>query len=383
MTPQSMAADAPAREEGAPIGKDEVDPELVSLRRAAPKVGIVTAAAVVVLCVVLMIRMRHDFAFARSGDSAKAVTVADVVAGKIADDSYVTFAAPLDRDAAVRTRVTEANAGTRVVPVAGTNDQLWIALPGDAWSPYQHDEKVTGRLRPLSAVRFSGAIAGYVAKHPAPRFVRGDELKKARLSKATELALVGGGTVTPRDADEIEISVADPSAAMIIAAFNPRLPDVKAWTEALVAAKALDPGTAGTQPVAVTDETARWEVRLPDAVNATTRTLENAQLWGARVEPSATRYRVPWKDVNADEAGVQLPTGKLPWSAIDVVAVWAPRPLPGGARVLLVGESPDGYWYLTWVYVGLALFAALFTWALARGIRQEIRDRRVAVKPLA
>jgi len=378
-----MAADAPARDPGAPIGKDEIDPDLVSLRRAAPKVGIVTAAAVVLLCVVLMIRMRHDFTFSRSGDAAKVVTVTDVVAGKIAVDSYVTIDAPLDRDAAIRTRVTESNAGTRVVPVVGTGDMLWVAISGDPWSPYAHDEKLTGRLRPLADVKFAGAVAGYLAKSPPPSFVTGAELKKARLGKATELALVGGGTVTPRDADDIEISVADPGAAMVIAAFNPRLPDVKAWTEALVSAKVLDPGTAGTQPAAVTDETARWEVRAPDAVAAITRTLESAQLWGARVEPSATRYRVPWKDLHADEAGVQLPTTALPWSAIDVVAVWAPRPVPAGARVLLVGESPAGYWYLTWVYVGLALFAALFTWALARGVRQEIRDRRVAAAPPA
>ena len=99
--------------------------------------------------------------------------------------------------------------------------------------------------------------------------------------------------------------------------------------------------------------------------------------------PSATRYRVPWKDLRADETGVTVPTAVLPWSAIDVVAVWAPRPVPAGARVLLVGESPGGYWYLTWLYVGLALFAVLFTWAFARALRQEIRDRRVAAKPAA
>ncbi|HUQ08658.1 MAG TPA: hypothetical protein VM261_39470 [Kofleriaceae bacterium] len=373
-------ADAPAREVGAPIGKDEIDPDLVSLRGPAAKVGIVTAAAVVLLCLVLMWRMRADLTFSHSGDAPKPVTVTDVVAGKISDDSYVTIDASLDRDAAVRTRVTESNAGTRVVPVAGTNDKLWVAISGDPWSPYQHDEKLTGRLRPLAAVRFSDAVAGYVKQHPAPRFVSGDELKRARLARAAELALVGGGTVAPRDADELEISVADPGAAVVIASFNPRLPDVKAWTDALVAANVIP---AGTAPAAATDETARWEVRTADAVAAVTRSLENAQLWGARVEPSATRHRVPWKDLRADETGVTLPTGVLPWSAVDVVAVWAPRPVPAGARVLLVGESPGGYWYLTYVYVGLALFAALFTWALVRGVRAEIRDRKVALKAAA
>lgn len=373
-------ADAPAREEGAPIGKDEIDPELVSLRRAAPRVGVVTAAAVVLLCLVLMVRMRHDLAFARAGDEPRAVTIDDVVAGKVADDSHVTIAAPLDRDAAVRTRVTESNAGTRVVPVVGSGDKLWVALPGDPWSPYQHDEKLTGRLRALADVRFAGAVAGHVAKHPAPRFVTGADLRRTRLGDAPALALVGGGTITPRDTDDVEISVADPGAALVIAAFNPRLPDVKAWGDALAAAGVI---TAGTPPTARNDDTVRWEVRLPDAVDAVTRSLENAQLWGARVEPSGTRYRVPWKDLRADATGVTLPTGILPWSAIDVVAVWAPRPVPAGARVLLVGESPGGYWYLTWVYAVLAIFAALFTWAFVRGVKRELQDRKVAAKPAA
>jgi hypothetical protein len=364
---------ATAREEGAPIGKDEIDPDLVNLRGPAAKVGMVTAAAIVLLCVLMMVRMRHDLAFSRGGDSARTVTVADIVAGKVDDDSFVTVAASLDRDAAIRTRVTEANAGTRVVPVAGTNDKLWVAISGDPWGPYQHDENVTGRLRPLAEVRFSGAIASYTAKHPAPRFVTGDELKKARLGGQKELAIVGGGTVAPRDTDDIEISVADPGAAIVIASFNPRMPDVAAWTTALAGAGVIP---AGTQPDAATDETARWEVRLPDAVNAVAHALENAQLWGARVEPFATHYRVPWKDIHADETGVQLPTGRLPWSAIDVAAVWAPRPVPAGARVVLAGESPSSYWYLTWVYVGLAVFAALFTWALVLAIRREMDDRK-------
>lgn len=373
-------ADGPAREEGAPIGKDEIDPDLISLRRAAPKVGIVTAAAIVLLCVVMMLRLRDDFTFSRAGSTAEAATVSDIVAGKIDDDSFVTVDASLDRDAAIRTRITEANAGTRVVPVFGTNDRLWVAIAGDPWSPYQHDEKITGRLRPLADVKFSGAVASFAAKNPTPRFVTGDDLKRVRIGGAKELALVGGGTHAPRDTDDIEISVADPGAAIVIAAFNPRMPDVAAWTTALAGAGVI---AAGTKPDATTDDTARWEVRRPDAVATVTTALENAQLWGARVEPAATRYRVPWKDLHADQTGVQLPTGLLPWSAIDVAAVWAPRPVPAGARVILAGESPGSYWYLTWVYIGLALFAVLFTWALVLAVRREIQDRQAASKAAA
>jgi len=134
---------------------DQLDPELVSLRRPAPRIGLITSGAIVIGCVALMIRLHRDFVFSRAGESAHMVTVADLVAGQIADDSYVTVSAPLERAAAVRVRVTEANAGTRLAPVEGSNDKLWIALPGDAWSPFQYDYVVTGRLRTLSVVRFS------------------------------------------------------------------------------------------------------------------------------------------------------------------------------------------------------------------------------------
>jgi hypothetical protein len=370
-----MAADAPARDPGAPIGKDEIDPELVNLRRGAPRVGMITAAAIVLLCVVLMVRLRHDLAFARGGDTARVVTVTDIVAGKIADDSFVTIDAPLDRAAAVRARVTEANAGTRVVPVAGTGDRLWVAVTGDPWSPYQHDQVLTGRLRPLDQVRFAGPVAGYVSRHAAPRFVTGEELRRARTGGATEVALVGGGTHALRDSDDLELVLADPGAAVVVATFNERMKDVTAWSEALVSSGVI---VAGTEPTHVTDDTARWEVRIPDAVASVERTLEGAQLWGARVEPATTRSRIAWKDLRADAAGVTLPDGPVPWSAIDVVAVWAPRAVPSGARVLLVGESPASYWYLTPVYGGLALFAVLFTWALVLAIRRQLGDARAA-----
>src|SRR4051812_43217103 len=42
-------------EAGAPIGKDVLDPELISLRRPAPRIGALAAASIVVLCVALMV----------------------------------------------------------------------------------------------------------------------------------------------------------------------------------------------------------------------------------------------------------------------------------------------------------------------------------------
>ncbi len=379
MPATSMAAAPPARDPGAPIAQDEIDPELVSLRRAAPRIGVVTAAAIVLLCVILMVRLRHDLAFARGGDSPRVVSVADVLAGKVGDDSYVTIDAQLDRPAAVRARVSEASSGARVVPVVGTGDRLWVAVAGDPWSPYQHDQVYTGRLRPLASVRFAEPVAAFTAREPAPRFVAGEELRRARAAGASEVALVGGGTLTLGPTDQIEVAIADPGAAIIVATFNDRCKDVRAWDEALTAAGLVTPGG---EPFQLTPDLARWELRRPDAVASAERVIEAAQLWGARVEPATTRYRVAWRELPASDAGVALPDGVVPWSAIDVAAVWAPRRIPGDARVLLVGETPASYWYLTPVYGGLALFAALFTWALVLAVRRQVVDGRArAARP--
>lgn len=358
-----------AREPGAPIGKDEIDPDLVNLRRAAPTVGIVTSAAIVLMSLVLMWRMYDDFTYARI-DQPTTTTVEQLLAGG-ADNTYVTFAAPLDRVGAVRARVTEANAGTRVVPVRGSNDKLWVAMPGDAWSKATTDEMVTGRLRALDEVRFSDEVAAYIRANPAPRFVTGDSLRKAKAAGGA-LPLVGGGSHTPAATDEIEVMVADPGAAVVIAAFNPRLPSVQAWTDALTAAGVLAPGE---QPVRATEELARWEIRRPDAVASINLALEGAQLWGARVETATARFRTAWSALQVSEAGVAAPSGVIPWSAVDVVALWAPRAMPSGAKILLVDDKPAAYWYLTPVYIGLALLAALFTWGLVLAIRRQARAK--------
>ena len=365
-----------SREPGAPIGKDEIDPELVSLRRSGPKVGTITAAAVVLACIVLMVRLRHDFTFARAGDTPRPVSVADVIGGKVADESYVTVPAPLVRSAAIRARVSEANAGTRVVPVAGSNDKLWVAVPGDAWSPVSYEEVATGRLRSMADVRIAAAVAGYAAEHPTPRFVTGDELRRVRAASpgGGEVALVGGGTLAVRGDDEVEIVVPDPGRSMVIVAFTERLPDVAAWTKALAEAGVIAPGAA---PTSTAEDTARWEVARPSAELG--QALDIAALFGARVDPATARFRAPWSQLATSDDGVRGPAGTIPWRAIDVAAVWAPRPVPAGAKVILVDEKPGSYWYLPPVYIGLGLFAVLFTWALILAVRRQFLDQPKAV----
>src|SRR5437870_729837 len=74
------------RDPGAPVGKDELDPELVSLRGPRPKVGVLAAFAIVAVCVVYLLRLYGDFTFSRGDDRPRDVKVGDVVAGRVSTD---------------------------------------------------------------------------------------------------------------------------------------------------------------------------------------------------------------------------------------------------------------------------------------------------------
>lgn len=373
--PALAMADAAPREPGAPMGADDLDPELIRLRRPAPKVGIITAAGIVALCAIAMVRLRHDFAFSRAGDAPRSVTAEAIAKGELAEESYVTLAASAELAGALRLRVTEGSRGNRLVPVRGSSDRVWLALPGEDWEHFQHDDRVTGRLRRLDSARMAGAVARGLREFPAPRFAAGAALRTARTGGATQLTLLDG-TVLPIDATtEIELAVVDPGAAVVVAAKAGARATDAAWAEALAAAQLIAVGQA---PLASTDELVRWEIRRPDAVASVQAALDGAELWGARVEPSSTRLRAPWGQLATDAVGVTGPAGVIPWAAIDVAAVWAPRSLPEGAWVVLADERPGDYWYLTMVYVALALIGLLALWALARAIRRTFQDGAIA-----
>ena len=364
--------DDATREPGAPIGKDEIDPDLVRLRRGAPQIGLIAAAGVVLLCLALIVRLRHDFAYAREADTARAVTVDAIVAGQVAANSYVTLVAPPDRVGAIRLRGSKSNSGTRMAAARGTGDRLWLALPGDSFDRrYQHDDRVTGRLRKLADVRYAGPLARALAKYPAPRFVTGAELRRAKLAAATQVTLIDGATLPVAGTDELDLAIADPGAAVVVAALGPGRA-VDGWAAALVAAGLI---TLGQAPVSSSPDLVRWLVRRPDAVATVQAALDGAQLWGARAEVSTINVRAPWASLSASEAGVTGPAGVIPWSAIDVAGVWAPRTIPDGAWVILTDERPGDYWYLHLIYAGLILIGLLAVWALVRAVRREFFDR--------
>lgn len=356
------------RDPGAPIARDAIDPELIKLKRARTKVGIITAAGVVTLCVYFLIRLGPDRRFGGAGDEPAQVAVSDVVAGKVDEDRFISIEADPMMSQAVRAVKTRGDFGHRVAPVRGTEERLWLVVSGDGWDK-PAGRRYVGRLRKLSALPFFDAIDGYAAAHPRPVFARPAEVRTG--FSAGKVRTVTGDVVTVRDADQVAFDVVDPERAIVVATFTPKteehgpLLDAAAWTAEL--ARVGIPATPSSAP-AQTDGVlgqARFDVAM--SVAAVTSKLEGAKLWAARVEPVTRHHDTTWGE---------LKRAPVPDAQLDLVGLYVGRGVPGDAYALITGEIPQDYWYVMPITVALALIGLLFAWALVRAVRRDLLPTR-------
>lgn len=363
-----MAESPPIEEPGAPIAKDAIDPDLIKLKRARPKVGVITAAGVVFLCTVFLVRLNGDRKFG-GASTPERTTVAEVVAGNVGTDRFVTLDAEPLMAHAIRASTHKGALGLRVAPARGTGERLWLVLPGDGWEQ-PSTEGYTGRLRKLSALPFAAAIEDYAAANPRPMFAAASATRAGFASG--KVATIAGETVTVNDADQVALDVVDPGAALLVATINERFPSAQAWVTALTAA-GITVGAPAASPSGATDQV-RFEVTAAGAVASTMSKLEAASLWAVRVEPITRHYKTTWGALKASSAagfavaqGVTVPDGDL-----DLVGLYVARDVPDGAYAMIVGERPADYWYVLPITVGLALIGLLFLWALIRAVRRDL-----------
>lgn len=346
-------------EEGAPIPKDAIDPELIKLRRARPKIGIITSAGIVFLCAVFLYRLGPDRHFAGAGKPARA-SVADIAAGKVATESFVTVDAVPMIAHAVRAGKSKGDVGLRVVPVRGATDRLWLVLDGDSFSAPALDG-YTGRLRRLSNLPFSDEVADYIATHGRPMFATAAAIRAGIASGKVDT--VTGDAITPTDADRVSYDVVDPAASKIYASLtaNESLPTADAWRKMLIDA-GITPTHEGS-PDATLGEV-RFDVPL--AAAAATQKLEAAKLFAARVETVTHHHDTTWGELK--KAG--------PDPNVDLIGIYVTRPIPDGAYALLMDEHPDDYWYVMPITIALALIGLVFAWALVRAVRRDLVPAR-------
>jgi hypothetical protein len=364
----AMAESKSVEEPGAPVAKDAIDPDLIKLKRARPKVGVITSAGIVFLCTVFLLRLNADRRFG-GHDEAQKVTVQQILAGDVGADSYVTVAEaePL-MSHAIRTSVQKGGLGLRVAPVRGTGEMLWLVLPGNGWEQPSM-AGYTGRLRPMSALPFASAVDDFATDHPRPMFATA-AATRAGLGSG-KVTAVSGEALALSDGDTVALDVVDPGTATIVAALNERLPSAQAWTTALTAAGI----TAGPpQPSPSGADQVRFEVKTAGAVASTTTKLEAAGLWAARVEPITRHYQTTWAGLKASSAaGFVVAQGvTIPDAELDLIGLYTAKQIPSGAYALIEGEKPADFWYVLPISIGLALIGLLFLWALIRAVKRDL-----------
>jgi len=359
------------RDPGAPIAHDQIDPDLVKLARPRPKVGMITAAGVVFLCIMFLVRLGPDRRFAGSSTEPAPVAVADVLAGKVDTDKLVVITAEPLVSHAIRTTNAKASVGLRLVPARGAGERLWLVVSGDGWeAPAQAG--YVGRLRKLDELALAPATREFAAAHPRPVFATASAVR-AGLATGT-VTTVAGHQVTLADGDPVALDVVDPDAATIAASFNDRLPDTAAWQKAL--------GAAGITPaIPGAPDTALGQIRFAIAapVSTTTTRLEAAGLWAARVEPVTRHYHTTWGGLRkSPPAGLDVGGSVLPDAQIELVGLYVTRGIPGDAYAVVTGELPDDYWYVMPITISLAAILLVFAWALVRAIRRDLVPARAA-----
>lgn len=351
---------------------DEIDPELISLKRKRAGIGPVLAASVIVICAFLMFTLRADLGFALGEKSATPVgdARAAYAAGKaVPDNTYVTVSLRPDLANPGWLRGKQA-VGYRVAPVLGTSARLWLHITDDsrAGAPV-YDLAYTGRTRRIADLAFTDELRAYLATlPPQPHWVAADAL-----AAGTPLHDVSGDLVTVSADTPIELDERVAGVALVTLYANDTVKDEAGARAALTA--------AGFTPAAnvskSTDRSWTFEVPAPEGVKGVRAAISKANLYAAMASDSVAdeivRHAGSWKDLSVDTAAKQVKLadgGTFPLAQVASLVAYVKPTLPADAEILLTNEAPADFWYVLPLYGLLVVVLGLMVWAMIRGLRE-------------
>jgi len=357
-------------EPGAPVAKDAIDPDLIRLSRPRPTVGLITAAGLVFLCGYFLVRLTPDRHFAANAETPQKVTASEILGETVSVDRYIQLEAAQPLLAhAVRTSISPGSFGLRVIPIRGSADRIWIAMPGDGWERPGLGSYI-GRLRRLAHVPFAEALARFARKQPRPTFAIAAAVREG-LTTGTVRG-IADDPISVADGARVAFDVVDANAAMVVGTKNERLPSPEAWAAALTAAGITTLGSPEDGETAV-----RIRVQVENGVAGLEAKLEAGKLWAARGEPVTRHYDTTWGELKQSPPhGFRVGDQVVPADPKDLIGIYLTRVIPSDAYVLIVGEHPDNYWYVQPITIGLGLMAALFGFALFRAVKRDLLPTR-------
>lgn len=377
------AGPAASPEPGAPVPRDAIDPDLVKLARTRPRIGVITAAAVIALSGYFIHRMGPDRRFAGEPEIPVPIAAADIAAGKIADNSHVAFPADPMMSHAIRTVPADGAKGLRVAPVRGTGERVWIVLPGTGEDPPTL-KSYRGRLRRLSELPFAQVLDKHATLHPRPVFATPASVRAA--FAGAPLTTVTGDQLPVADGDRVAFDTTDPDHATLIASFVGKhepsgddpghgpLTDASLW----IAELAKHGITATVSPAPREADAILRQVRLdvPMSVDRLNEQLLAAKLLATSVERVVRHYETTWGDLRrSPPAGLAVEGQTVPDAHVELLGLYVQRGVPADAYALLTSERPGDYWHVMPLTLALGALALAFLWALARGIRDLLPTR--------
>ena len=354
---------------GAPIARDAIDPDLVRLSRTRTKVGVITAAGLVILCAVFLHRLSPDRRFGSSSTTPTPVQVSAVLAGDVASDQLVALDVEPLTAYAIRTTRIQTSLGFRLAPARGTHEKLWLVVSGDGEDAPAMAGYV-GRLRKLDDLPIAEATRAFARTHPRPVFAAASAVRAGLAGN--QVTTVSGERVAVADSDVAELDLVEAEAATVAASFNERQPDIAAWQAALAKAGITVASTG-------TPNTALGQIRfaIHGSVADTTHKLEAARLFDSRVEPVTRHVETTWGALRASPpTTLALGATQVPDAQVDLIGLYVLRDIPDGAYAVVTGEVPTEYWYVMPITIALATILLVFAWALIRAVRRDLLPTR-------
>jgi hypothetical protein len=346
------------------------------LPRFRGRIGPLLALSMVVFSAYLLLRLADDLVFSRQGpEPTELASPAALLAETDIDNRFVRVPAVPDRAFATRVRASRANQGSRMAPVQGTDDRLWLMIDGSVWTAgILYQEVYAGRVRELDDLPFAEPLREHVAQRPpAPRFVAPEAVRTALTAAAGTVASPAGDTIAVSAGTPVHVYETAPDRVRIEVVATERLPDTAAWAGAL-AETGLVPAGATAEPM---PGGRAWLFTAPATgdIEAITTALRDARLVpAARVLPLEIVHETTWGQLAARDDALMVAGKAVSWRQISWITPIVPRAVPERAWVLVASESPASYWYVLPLFAVLGIAALLFTWALVRALWPRAED---------
>ena len=343
----------------------ELDPELIKLPRPKARIRPLLAAAILLLCLTLVVRLLDDLSFSRQSETPRSLEPGAELTGDDLND-YIEITAHPDRPQALRLLPSGKSTGPVLVPARGHQGALWLLLPTTPWHAGSHyDERYQGRLLAMDDVDFEPALRSHVKKSATvPRPIPLASVRRALADKSQEIADAVGDRFELSPDALVRVEEIYANKVEILAAATDPYNSEQSWTLALVNAGLL-PQDEG--PVTSTTSSWTFHVPAPEGLAAVQAQLREAKLFAARAAEIRQSREGKVSELSLEGDQIHLRDVQQGYEVREVF-IALPQPLAKNALVLDTTEKPSTYWYVLPLVLFLALIAGIFAMGLGREI---------------